>query len=556
MSQSHLAGSKSWFSPVTATILAVEAAERFAFFGFRAILVLYFTSALHYGNNQAIALFAYTTCLAYMSPVAGAMVADGKIGRYATIYYFGFVYVLGLAILTAAASFVESLPAKRVLSFVGLFFVCVGTGGIKPCVSSFGADQVLAETTTTTNMDQEVCVEQDNGLGDGIAVIDPRDGRLPQQQERVRAFFNYFYLCINIGALASIAVVPAIKGYFGYGAAFFSTLCFMVTAMVLFVSRRDDYFHYKPGEDGSKLSETFILCGWLIRQHIASVPRIKRALPFLTPGPLPIDKHYQTINIHDVDDEGGSDLLESEQTLAQVTASRAQKQQLEDAAQVVKVLPIMAMFPIFWCLYDQQGSVWTLQAGRMDLMNLQPEQMTIINPLEIMIFIPLFDKIIYPAMEHRGWNIAPLRRISWGMGLAALSFFISGLTERAIHYRLDNNLPKLNVMWQLPQLTILSIAEIFLSVTSQEFAYATSPDSLKAFVTSIYLLTTAVGDLIGGLLYSTIFDGVSQSLVMQICSVLMLCNLALFHVVKRRWERNELVGLSHSISLEGLELER
>ena len=44
-------------------------------------------------------------------------------------------------------------------------------------------------------------------------------------------------------------------------------------------------------------------------------------------------------------------------------------------------------------LYDQQGSAWTLQADELDLGFLTPEQMGVVNPILILIFVPLFEGI-------------------------------------------------------------------------------------------------------------------------------------------------------------------
>src|SRR3569832_1690579 len=131
-------------------------------------------------------------------------------------------------------------------------------------------------------------------------------------------------------------------------------------------------------------------------------------------------------------------------------------QQLDDAAQALHVMPIIAMLPIFWCLYDQQSSVWTLQATRMELNGLQPEQLNVVNPLEIMVLVPLFDRCIYPALEVRGVDLRPLRRMSWGMILAAVSFVVSAVVEHVMQQREASGGPKVNVWWQLPQITILS----------------------------------------------------------------------------------------------------
>ena len=164
--------------------------------------------------------------------------------------------------------------------------------------------------------------------------------------------------------------------------------------------------------------------------------------------------------------------------------------------------------------------------------------MQVVNPLEIMLFIPLFDKIIYPALQNRGWNIRPLRRMGWGMLLAAASFAVSAGVEHSLQQRERNDQPPLSVLWQLPQITILAVAEIFLSVTGLEFAYANSPPRLKAFVMALFLLTTAVGDFGGGILYSTLFAAMdSKAQIMSICSLLMLVNYSVFRfLVVAQWE--------------------
>jgi dipeptide/tripeptide permease len=588
----------TFLTPVIWCILVTETGERFAYYGFRAVLVLYFTEALEYKENQAIAYFAYTTCLAYLSPLAGSLIADGGLGRYKTILYFGILYVIGLAILTiaACAPFFD-LSVKRFVSFLGLLLVCTGTGGIKPCVSAFGADQVAAKTTKNTNHysgDDEddssenqktpaltsqdsssssycgdplnTSEESSRSRGEQDATIlcaDPLDheqsGLAESRGELVRNFFAYFYFCISVGALTSIAIVPILRSRYGFYAAFLLPTCFMVTAMLLFLSKRKEYVHHVPGKDGSSLGTTCRLVIWLLRHNLAFNPTLSRMLPFLRPSAQPLcyePRHH----VHELLPTTESEHEPSSADGLSGTPESANdfsifKQQLDDAAQALHVLPIMAMLPIFWCLYDQQGSVWTLQATRMDLKffrwELQPEQFTVINPLEIMIFIPLFDQVIYPAMQARRWDIRPLRRMSWGMILTSASFFLSGLVESAIANREE----KVSVFWQLPQITILAMGEIFISVTGLEFAYSTSPERLKAFIMGLFLLTTAVGDLSSGVLYSTVFADMDRAKVMHICALLMLCNLGLFYRVSRWYERTNFQALQVIPSQESVDFQ-
>jgi len=579
--------SSSLLTPVIWCILVTETGERFAYYGFRAILVLYFTHELHYSESQAIALFAYTTALAYFSPLLGALLADARWGRYYTILVFGAIYVVGLVILTisAVASLgsrneqpqeeeEQSLTTKRWLAMTGLLLVCLGTGGIKPCVSSFGADQVgkKANPTTTTNGDDDdeiqimdalippkqkneatAAVQEKNGTHHLLLEppLDPRETTSVQglhstsssavdNDDQVRGFFAYFYFSINVGAVSSIAIIPIVKGRFGFEAAFLIPTIFMMVAMALFFSMRRQYVHHVPGQDGSSLSTTFLLSWWLVKRNLwSSLPHwiLAYAPSCMRPGPRPIipikqDQSHQAIPTHDHDSNDGTIRQEEDDNNNNII-----ELQLEDARQGLRVLPIMALLPVFWSLYDQQSSVWTLQATRMELNGLQPEQLNVVNPLQIMLFIPLFDRVIYPWMDRRNCNIRPLRRMAYGMLLAALAFFVSGMVESSIQYREIHDPEHLvNVFWQLPQITLLSVAEIFVSVTGLEFAYGTSPDRLKAFLMALFLLTTAIGDFGSGILYSTVFATLNRTTVMHFCGMLMLGNLAVFVAVSRKWE--------------------
>ena len=525
MNTSRPVSRTSFLTPVVLCILITETAERFSYFGFRAILVLYFTYSLDYEEATAIALFAYMTCLAYLSPVLGALLADGHLGRYHTILIFGCIYSVGLVILTGGA-FLDSgtqLATKRMLTFVGLFLVCLGTGGIKPCVSAFGADQVASQGKTNGNGEGSHSLMQASSHSESSN--DAQD-----TSDRVRAFFASFYFCINLGAVTSIFLIPIIRAHFGFGAAFLTPTIFIMLAMLAFLSKSKEYVHHVPE---TSLATTFRLCGWLLRKRMANIPLIDRHFPCIRPTRCPLS----IVGNDGVEDE--SDSSEDGLVNDDIDAETIRNQQLNDAAQALHVMPIMGMLPMFWMLYDQQGSVWTLQATRMALHGIQPEQMNVVNPLLIMAFIPLFERIIYPALEHQGWNISHLRRMGWGMLLAAVSFFVSGFLETIIQSREAAGTPQVHVLWQLPQITILTVAEIFLSVTGLEFAYATSPERLKAFLMALYLLTTAVGDFFGGLLYSSVFQNLNRSVVMHVCAALMLGNLCMFCCVGRWWERSE-----------------
>lgn len=103
---------------------------------------------------------------------------------------------------------------------------------------------------------------------------------------------------------------------------------------------------------------------------------------------------------------------------------------------VLQVLVLYIPLPIFWALFDQEGSRWTLQAkqmnGQIGSFTIKPDQMQTLNPLFCLILIPLFDKVIYPAFAKYNLLKRPLKRIFFGGLLAACAFIISGTVEIAL----------------------------------------------------------------------------------------------------------------------------
>ena len=90
----------------------------------------------------------------------------------------------------------------RAISFIGLFLIAFGTGGIKPCVVSFGAEQFT----------------------------------LPQQEPQMSSFFNIFYFSINFGSMISTILTPVFRSTPCLGEAECYPLAFGVPAALMFVA--------------------------------------------------------------------------------------------------------------------------------------------------------------------------------------------------------------------------------------------------------------------------------------------------------------------------------
>uniref|UniRef100_A0A8C8YR53 Solute carrier family 15 member 2 n=1 Tax=Prolemur simus TaxID=1328070 RepID=A0A8C8YR53_PROSS len=260
----------------------------------------------------------------------------------------------------------------KVLSLVGLSLIALGTGGIKPCVAAFGGDQFEEK----------------------------------HADERTR-YFSVFYLSINAGSLISTFVTPMLRGdvqCFGedcYALAFGVPGLLMVIALVVFAMGSKMY--KKPPPEGNIVAQVF-KCVWFALSN-----RFKNR----------------------------SEDIPKRQHWLDWAAEKYPKQLITDVKALTRVLFLYIPLPMFWALLDQQGSRWTLQAtkmnGNLGFFVLQPDQMQVLNPFLVLVFIPLFDLVIYRLISKCGINFSSLRKMAVGMILACLAFAVAAAVEIKIN---------------------------------------------------------------------------------------------------------------------------
>ena len=164
-----------------------------------------------------------------------------------------------------------------------------------------------------------------------------------------------------------------------------------------------------------------------------------------------------------------------------------------------KLLVVYAFVAVFFALYQQAGSEWVLQAEKMDLHWLghtwKASQIQAVNGILILVFIPLFSYVIYPA-AGLFFRVTPLRKIGAGLFLMALTFIVPAEIES---WLAAGQTP--NVAWQLLAYVLLTAAEILVSITCLEFSYTQSPRKMKSFIMAIFLLSISAGNLLTSLVH-------------------------------------------------------
>lgn len=146
----------------------------------------------------------------------------------------------------------------------------------------------------------------------------------------------------------------------------------------------------------------------------------------------------------------------------------------------------------FWSLFDQMDSAWMLQAEKMNRNWLGhqwlPTQIVALNPLLILILIPVFSYVIYPAI-NKIFPLTALRKIGLGLLLAASPFVVSSLIETGI---VAGGTPSIG--WMVLAYALLTSAEIMVSITCLEFSYTQAPKKMKSFIMAVFLLSISLGN--------------------------------------------------------------
>lgn len=175
---------------------------------------------------------------------------------------------------------------------------------------------------------------------------------------------------------------------------------------------------------------------------------------------------------------------------------RAFARQLFSMEGVRTLIPLAFLYgfiAIFWSLFDQTGSSWVLQAQQMDRVlfgiEILPSQIQALNPLFVMLLIPVFVRFVYPAMDGF-FPATPLRRISLGLFVAVPSYLLMALVEFWIE---AGHQPSIG--WHLVAYLILTAAEVLLSITALEFAYTQAPAAMKSIVMALALASVSLGNL-------------------------------------------------------------
>jgi proton-dependent oligopeptide transporter, POT family len=371
------------------------------------------------------------------------------------------------------------------------FHLFVSACYLLPLLGGWISDRFLGKYKTIMLLSMAYCLghatlavfETRTGLFAGLALIALGSGGIKPcvsahvgdqfndaNKHLMKRVFDLFYWSINFGAFFSTLLIPVLLTQVGPSIAFGLPGILMFIATIIFWMGRKQYVHVPPtGRTGEP--------GFIKITYAAIQNRAKR--------------------------KQGQSFLDA--ALGKYT-----REQVEGAKAVIDIIKVFATISVFWALFDQNGSSWVLQAQQMDRtvlgFALEASQIQALNPILVMILIPIFSFGIYPAVEKLGIKVTPLRKIAAGMVFTALSFVIVGLAQNMIDAGM-----KVSIGWQALAFIVLTCGEVMVSITGLEFAYTQAPRAMKSTIMSFWLLTVFAGNLLTAYVEKiNVFSGATQ----------------------------------------------
>lgn len=568
------------FPPGIPFIVGNEGAERFSYYGMRAILYTYL-GTLYAHTMDAAESKARATAVAhlfmaavYAFPMIGAILADRLLGKYRVIFWVSMIYVAGHAVLSIAgrADSIGNFGAAEMGMYLGLALIAIGSGGIKPCVSANVGDQ-----------------------------FSKKNGHL------VTKVFQIFYFIINFGSFFSTLITPILYKAYGPEVAFGVPGIFMAAAALVFWMGRGRFVKVPPnpggsiglldfassvlmftpvialiaavfvhgdavkagGAEGISTSEFYARYVSAYLQNLVSTSWhyfVGSVICFAAGLALSRvrqkrqeDRGFIAVVMHAIQHRGsrtpGMGFFDTAREKFGVDGA-------EGPPAVLRIMLVFSMVSVFWALFDQHASTWIEQArqmertlsvpamssqvavygtvllalyggawllawvanrpfpkqasiavggviglavviaGAMDFssgervtVELQAAQISALNPLMVMMIIPLLNVALYKPLEKRGITIKPLQKMTVGMFLAAAAFGVAALVQERME-AFGASGEKVHVLWQISQYLVMTTAEVLVSVTGLEFAYTQAPRSMKSTIMGFWLLCVTGGNIL------------------------------------------------------------
>ncbi|GLJ42407.1 hypothetical protein SUGI_0878700 [Cryptomeria japonica] len=495
-------------------IIGVEVTERLTYYGIAANLITYLTTVLQEGVATSAKNVNYWTGVTTVMPLVGGFLADSYCGRYWMVLAASIIYLLGLVLLTLSVSLPalkpprcekgtvgcssEATPLQIGIFFLALYLISFGTGGHKPSLQAFGADQ-----------------------------FDEQD-----ENERIKktSFFNWWFFGLSSGILLAVTLIVYIQDNVSWGCGFGILTFAMVVAIALFTYGTPFYRHKVPSRSPIVgIAKVFVAA---IRNRSKSLPSDENL--FNEVGDVESMKSGQRLLSHTdnfkfldkaaiIDPPVGMNRASTTIEIgpANLKTHACTVTQVEEVKLILRMVPIWLSCLMFGVTIAQTNTFFIKQGKTMNRRfpnthnEIPPASLFAFSVLSMITFVAIYDSCFVPIARYMTGNkrgITILQRIGLGMIISILSMVTAALVEAKRlnvaknHGLLEN--PKatipLSVFWLAPQFALNGIADVFTIVGLQEYFYDQAPDSMRSLGIAFYLSVIGVSSFLSSFIISIV----------------------------------------------------
>jgi len=425
------------------TLFFTEFWERFSYYGMRAILVFYMYYEVSKGGlgleeSTALAIMSIYGSLVYMSGIIGGWLADRIFGTSKAIFYGGIFIMLGHIAL--------AIPGSLSMFFVSMVLIVIGTGLLKPNVSSVVGD-IYSET--------------DN---------------------RRDAGFSIFYMGINFGGFLAPLIVGEVgmkhDFHLGFGIAavgmFFGLLVFVFTKKKNLGLAGTVVPNPLSPTEKTKVFVTIGISAVLLAAFIAIT---------ISMGLLTIDTFVALIGILGI-------LIP---TIYFIVMYRSPKTTATERSRIIAYIPLFIAAVMFWAIQEQGSTILAHYADkRTDLeflgFMISPAWFQSLNPLFIIILAPVFAGL-WVKLGDRQPTVP--QKFSLGLLFAGLSFIVI-----LVPGALTGEGALVSPLWLVLSYFIVVLGELCLSPVGLSATTKLAPNAFSAQTMSLWFLSSAAAQAI------------------------------------------------------------
>uniref|UniRef100_A0A6M2E8K1 Major facilitator superfamily (MFS) profile domain-containing protein n=1 Tax=Populus davidiana TaxID=266767 RepID=A0A6M2E8K1_9ROSI len=481
-------------------IITIEFSERLSNFGITANVISYLTKVIHQDLKTAAKSVNYWAGVTTMMPLFGGFLADAYTGRFSMVLLSSLVYLLGLSLLTMS-QFIPSLKPcdvggcekarkiHEVAFFLAMYSISLGTGGHKPCLQSFGADQF--------------------------------DDDHAEERKKKLSFFNWWNIALCCGLFLGVTVIVYIEDNVSWGVAMLIlTITMAVTVATFYLGK--PYYRYRLPEGSGFTPMLQVLVAAIRKRKLPSPsnPALLYEVPsYKIQGRLL--GHTDRLTFLDK-----AAVLEEEEITNEVKVHNpwrlATVTKVEEMKLVLSIIPIwLTSLPFGLCVvqtatfFVKQGATLNRKIGHN--FEIPPASIFSLSAVGMITSVVIYDKFLVPFLRRATGNergISILKRIGSGLIFSVVTMSVAALVERKRQKIAEEDTDVLDgeknvelsmsVFWLAPQFLILGLGDGFTLVGLQEFFYDQVPDSMRSLGMAFFLSVLGAGNFLSSFLITAV----------------------------------------------------